>query len=47
MNIKEITLKFIINNEDKGDFYTYIPINKTIFPVFSFIIKIFLFNIDC
>ena len=32
MNIKKKTLKFIINNEDKGDSYTNIPIDKPIFP---------------
>ena len=32
MNIKKRTLKFIINNEDKGDSYTNIPIDKPIFP---------------
>ena len=33
MNMKKRTLKFIINNEDKGDSYTDIPIDKPIFPV--------------
>ena len=32
MNMKKRTLKFIINNEDKGDSYTNIPIDKPIFP---------------
>ena len=32
MNIKKKTLKFIINNEDKGDSYTNIPIDKPLFP---------------
>ena len=32
MNMKKRTLKFIINNEDKGDSYTDIPIDKPIFP---------------
>ena len=32
MNIKKRTLKFIIDNEDKGDSYTNIPIDKPIFP---------------
>jgi len=32
MNMKKRTLKFIINNEDKGDCYTDIPIDKPIFP---------------
>ena len=27
------SLKFIINNEDKGDSYTNIPIDKPLFPV--------------
>ena len=30
--MKKRTLKFIINNEDKGDSYTDIPIDKPIFP---------------
>ena len=32
MNMKKRTLKFIINNEDKGDSYTDIPIDKSIYP---------------
>ena len=32
MNMKNRALKFIINNEDKGDSYTNIPLNKPIFP---------------
>ena len=32
MNMKKRTLKFIINNEDKGDSYTDIPIDKPISP---------------
>ena len=32
MNMKKRTLKFIINNQDKGDFYTNIPIDKPLFP---------------
>ena len=32
MNMKKRTLKFIINNEDKGDSYTDILIDKPIFP---------------
>ena len=40
MNIKKRTLKFIINNEDKGDSYTNIPIDKPLFPA------IFLYNKD-
>ena len=31
-NFKKQTLKFIINNEDKGDSYANIPIDKPIFP---------------
>ena len=30
--MKKRTLKFIINNEDKGDSYTDIPIDKPLFP---------------
>ena len=32
MNVKRRTLKFIINNEDKGDSYTNIPIDKPLYP---------------
>ena len=32
MNMKKKSLKFIINNEDKGDSYINIPIDKPIFP---------------
>ena len=32
MNMKKRTLKFIINNEDKGDSYTDIPLDKPIVP---------------
>ena len=32
MNMKKKTLKFKINNEDKGDSYINIPIDKPIFP---------------
>ena len=32
MNMKKRTLKFIINNEDKGDAYTDIPLDKPISP---------------
>ena len=32
MNMKKRTLKFIINNEDKGDSYKDIPIDKPIYP---------------
>jgi len=32
MNMKKKSLKFIINNEDKGDSYTGIPIDKPIYP---------------
>ena len=33
MNIKKRTLKFIINNEDKGDSYTNIPVDKSLCPL--------------
>ena len=33
MNMNKRTLKFIINNEDKGESYTDIPIDKPLFPV--------------
>ena len=32
MNMKKRTIKFIVNNEDKGDQYTDIPIDKPLFP---------------
>ena len=32
MNMKERTLKFIIDNEDKGASYSDIPIDKPLFP---------------
>ena len=32
MNMNKRTLKFIIDNEDKGDSYTDIPIDKPLFP---------------
>ena len=32
MNMNKRTLKFIINNEDKGDSYNNIPIDKALFP---------------
>jgi hypothetical protein len=32
MNMKKRTLKFIINNEDRGDSYKNIPIDKPLFP---------------
>ena len=32
MNMNKRTLKFTINNEDKGEFYTDIPIDKPLFP---------------
>ena len=32
MNMKKRTLKFIINNEDKGESYTDIPIDKSLVP---------------
>ena len=33
LNMKRRTLKFIIDNEDKGESYSNIPIDKPIFPV--------------
>ena len=32
MNMKKKSLKFILNDEDKGDSFTNIPIDKPIFP---------------
>ena len=32
MNMKKRTLKFIINNEDNGDSYTNIPVDKPLYP---------------
>ena len=32
MNLEKGTLKFIINNEDKGESYTNIPVDKPLFP---------------
>ena len=32
MNMKKRSLKFIIEGEDKGDSYIYIPLEKPIFP---------------
>ena len=32
MDMNKRTLKFIINNEDKGESYSNIPIDKPIFP---------------
>ena len=32
MNMKNRTLKFIINNEDKGDSYTNIRVDKPLVP---------------
>ena len=40
MNMNKRTLKFIINNEDKGESYTDIPIDKPLFPA------VFLYNIN-
>ena len=34
MNMNMRTLKFIINNEDKGVSYNDIPIDKPLFPAF-------------
>ena len=39
MNMKKRTLKFIINNEDKGDSYTNIPIDKPLFPAICLNVK--------
>ena len=39
MNMKKRALKFIINNEDKGDSYINIPIDKPIFPADYYVIK--------
>ena len=33
MNMNKKALRFIIDNEDKGDLYTDIPIDKPLFPV--------------
>ena len=33
MNMEKKTLKFIIDNKDKGDSYTNIPLDKPLFPV--------------
>ena len=32
MNMNKRTLKFILNNEDKGDSYSKIPVDKPIYP---------------
>ena len=32
MNMKKKSLKFIINGEDKGDSFTDIPMNKSLYP---------------
>ena len=32
MNMKKRSLKFIINGEDKGDSYTDIPMEKSLYP---------------
>ena len=32
LNMNKRTLKFIVDNEDKGDSYTDIPLEKPIFP---------------
>ena len=39
MNLKKRALKFIINNEDKGDSYTNIPIDKPLFPAICLLNK--------
>ena len=40
MNMKKKTLKFILNDEDKGDSYIDIPLDKPIYPA------VFLYNQD-
>ena len=40
MNMKKRSLKFIINNEDKGNSYTNIPIDNPIYPT------VFLYDIN-
>ena len=37
--MKKRTLKFIINNEDKGHSYNDIPIDKSIFPAVCLVHK--------
>ena len=32
MNMQKRTLKFIVNNEDKGESYKDIPIDKPLYP---------------
>ena len=39
MNMKKRSLKFIINNEDKGDSYINIPFDKPLFPAVILIHK--------
>ena len=39
MNMKKRTLKFIINNEDKGASYVNVPIDKPIFPAVILLYK--------
>ena len=39
MNMKKRTLKFIIDNEDKGDSYTDLPIDKPLYPAICLINK--------
>ena len=42
------TLKFIINNEDKGESYTNIPLNKPLSPVvFLYLSKDSVYITDC
>ena len=33
MNMKNRTLKFIIDNEDKGESFTNIPVDKPLIPI--------------
>ena len=35
MNMTKRTLKFLVDNEDKGDSYTDIPIDKPLSPAFN------------
>ena len=39
MNMKKRTLKFIIDNENKGDSYTDLPIDKPLYPAICLINK--------
>ena len=37
MNMKKRTLKFIIDNEDKEESYSNLPLNKPIYPSINFV----------